>query len=292
MQDNTISEVTRRGIVDEITLSGLDWAGRLSESDFLARLYDLASLPSTDRRLKDAAGDIQQHRVNWRDWEDDWVFYDSRFNILHTEDHAFLRFLCETVHPIVRSDADEGERLVNQYNNHLRKDGWSLVQAGAISGRPVYAPKRIGERIEVFDDPVGWPKVDRQVQAARQELRTATSEEDFQKVGLLCREVLISVADAVYERARHPPVDAIEPSKTDAARRLDAYFTAELRGGAHEEARAAAKAALKLALALQHKRSADFQMAALCAEATAAVVNLVAVLADRREHRVIRFESA
>lgn len=36
---------------------------------------------------------------------------------------------------------------------------------------------------------------------------------------------------------------------------LEWYFSVELRGGANEEARAHAKAALKLALALQHKRT-------------------------------------
>lgn len=63
---------------------------------------------------------------------------------------------------------------------------------------------------------------------------------------------------------------------------LEGFFTAELKGGANEEARAHAKGALRLALALQHKRTADFRMAALCAEATSSVVNIVAVLAGRR----------
>jgi hypothetical protein len=65
-------------------------------------------------------------------------------------------------------------------------------------------------------------------------------------------------------------------------RLLDSIFAAELRGSANEEARAHAKAAVKLALALQHKRTADFRMAALCAEATSSVINLLAVLSGRR----------
>gem|GEM_PF-4451989 len=32
-----------------------------------------------------------------RDWKDDWVFYDRRFNFLYAPDDQFLRFLCETV---------------------------------------------------------------------------------------------------------------------------------------------------------------------------------------------------
>ena len=44
-----------------------------------------------------------QHRVNNFDWNDDWVFYDSRFNILYAEDDIFPRFLCEMLHPVVHS---------------------------------------------------------------------------------------------------------------------------------------------------------------------------------------------
>ena len=63
---------------------------------------------------------------------------------------------------------------------------------------------------------------------------------------------------------------------------LEAFFSAELQGGANVEARTHAKGALRLALALQHKRTADFRMAALCAEATSSVVNILAVLGGRR----------
>jgi hypothetical protein len=49
---------------------------------------------------------------------------------------------------------------------------------------------------------------------------------------------------------------------------LEAIFETELRGSSNEEARAHAKAAVRLALALQHKRFADFRTAALCAEGT------------------------
>jgi hypothetical protein len=279
---NEISEVTRRAIFDSFIASGTDWAGRLAESEFLARLYDLTSLPSTDHRVRTAAADIHQHRVNWRDWEDDWVFYDSRFNLLHAPDEKFLRFLCETVHPVVRPDTDAARQLVTAYNGELAADGWSLVEAKEISGKPVFAAQKLGTRAEVFDEPTGWQKVDRQLQEVRLRLDTADSEEQYQAVGLLCREVLISVAQEVFDPSRHFSPDETAPSDTDAKRMLEGIFIAELQGGANEEARSHAKAALRLALALQHRRTADFQMAALCAEATSSVVNMLAVLAGRR----------
>ncbi|MFP3243938.1 MAG: hypothetical protein RXR20_05100, partial [Paraburkholderia sp.] len=43
-----ISEVTRRDIIDSLTSEGVEWSGRLEDQEFLARLFDLNSLPSTD----------------------------------------------------------------------------------------------------------------------------------------------------------------------------------------------------------------------------------------------------
>ncbi len=279
---NEISEVTRRAIVDFILASETEWAGRLGEDDFLARLYDLASMPSTDRRFENAAGDIWKHRIINSDWTIDWVFYDPRFNLLWAPDQDFLRFLCETVHPVVRPDSDAARELVAVYNKELAEDGWSLVEARQISGKPVYAAQKVGDRAQVFDEPTGWQKVDRQVQEVRLRLETAVSEEQCQAVGLLCREVLISAAQEVYDADCHSKPGEVSPSETDVARMLEAFFSFELAGSSNEEARAHAKAALRLALALQHRRTADFRMAALCAEASSSVVNILAILAGRR----------
>lgn len=276
-----ISEVTRRDITDYFTIQGVDWAGRLQEDEFLARLYDLTKLPSTDHRISTAAGDIHQHRVSWNDWPDDWVFFDQRFNLRHAPTNEFLAFLCETVHPVVRPDTEEARELVRAYNQALSQDGWELVEVQEISGKPVFAAREIGTRAEIFEEPTGWQKVDRQLQEVRLRLDQAESEEQFQAVGLLCREVLITLAQEVYDPEKHPMTDKL-PSDTDARRMLKAVIGAELRGSAQEEARAHAKAALRLANALQHKRTADFRTAALCGEATASVVNIVAILLGRR----------
>jgi hypothetical protein len=278
--DQTISEVTRRRVLD---LLSDKWAGRLDEVEFLSRLYDLEAMQSFDGRFAAASGDIWKHRIMNDDWDIDWVFNDSRFNIFRGTDEAFLRFIAETVHPIVRPDTDEAAELVDALNAELEVDGWRLVEMKRLSGRPVYGPERLGERASIVEEPTGWPKVDRQIQQARVTLRQADSEEQYQSVGLLCREVLISVAQATYVRERYPPLDGVEPSEADASRMIEAIIAVELSGSANEEARAHAKAALKLALALQHKRTADVRTAALCSEATFSVVNILAILTGRRE---------
>jgi hypothetical protein len=136
------------------------------------------------------------------------------------------------------------------------------------------------------DPPTGWSRVDRCVGELRDRLASARDEEHFQTVGLLGREALISVAQAVYERVRHPPLDDVEPSATDGKRMLEAYIAVELGGNAHEAARRHARSALEFAVALQHRRTATFRDAALCAEATTAVINVIAIVAGRRDPQV------
>lgn len=116
----------------------------MEESEFLSRLFNLSSLPSGDHRFKDAAGDIWQHRVNNFDWDDDWVFYDGRFNLMNGDDDSFLAFLCETIHPVVRPDPSEAERICQLYNQYLRNDGFQIVEKTRLSGKPVFIGRYAG----------------------------------------------------------------------------------------------------------------------------------------------------
>jgi hypothetical protein len=139
-----ITPVTRRDIFDYIRTEGGPWWGRLDEIDFLARIYDLEVLPSNDYRFKSASRDIWQHRVNNDDWDDDWVFSDSRFRLASGPDEVFLGFLAQMVHPVVQPDAQRAKEIVEELNALLAPDGWMLKPHKQLSGRPVYAPARTG----------------------------------------------------------------------------------------------------------------------------------------------------
>jgi hypothetical protein len=130
--------VTRRDIFDALRDKEVVFYGRLDEIDFLQRLYDLEKTGSSDRRFKNAAAEIVQHRYNNNDWDDDWVYEDERFGLLDGDDELLLDFLCEMVHPEVRSDKQEVTELVTTFNRLLAPDGWELFESERISGRPVY----------------------------------------------------------------------------------------------------------------------------------------------------------
>ena len=152
--------------------------------------------------------------------------------------------------------------------------------------RPLIEEIRSGPgtgRVEVFGEPTGWPRVDRGIYEIRKRLEDAENEEHFQAVGLLCRETLISLAQVVYDPKSHSSPEGGTVSETDAKRMLDQYIAVELAGGPNEGIRRHAKAALTLANDLQHHRTANYRQAALCAEASISVVNLVAIISGRRD---------
>lgn len=137
-----ITDVTRRRLREG--LRDTWWWGGLDEAAFLNRLYDLDSLPSLDRRFDTAAQDIWQHCINNPDdWEADWIWNDVRFG-LADGDEAVLRFLAEMLHPAVRTDGAEVERLHGFLNQTLVHDGYELVVVDSISGAPIFAPRTIG----------------------------------------------------------------------------------------------------------------------------------------------------
>lgn len=141
--DNSITEITRRSIFDEMTVAKAPWSGRMDEVDFLMRICDVASMRSTDTRFSDATGDIWQHRTRNLDWEHDWVFTDGRFNLLRGPDEVFLAFLCEMLHPVVQPNEKWVTRLVKMFNKHLAADGWEIAPVGEISDRAIYAGRRL-----------------------------------------------------------------------------------------------------------------------------------------------------
>lgn len=112
--------------------------GRLSEIDFLKRIYDLKSLQSFDNRFDDAEGDIWQHTINNDDYEEGWIFEDARFELLNGDDEVLLKFLCTVFHPAVRNENGYWKEFLEAVNGLLRADGYELYSESKISGRDVF----------------------------------------------------------------------------------------------------------------------------------------------------------
>ena len=137
-----ISNVNRRAILELLKIYfSEDFYGRLSETDFWGRVFDLKNLPSSDARFDNLEGDIYQHRVNNHDWDDDW--YLDRFDLLNVEDEVFLKMLSEFFHPEVREPDFNTKRVIKSINKNLAYDGVSMYVKKTVSGRPVLGAKKI-----------------------------------------------------------------------------------------------------------------------------------------------------
>lgn len=174
---------------------------------------------------------------------------------------------------------------------------WSSGELPSYQSRRVFISEMYGPLIEavkqsktkpinpVFEEPTGWARVDRGMGEIKLRLVQATTEEQFQAIGFLCRETLISLAQVVFIEEKHHTLDGVKPSPTDAKRMLEAYLNGELPGKQNENIRRHAKASLDLGNELTHRRTAEFRLAAMCAEATNSVVNIVAIISGRRDRK-------
>lgn len=137
------------------------------------------------------------------------------------------------------------------------------------------------EMIAITVDLSAWEKLGRAVDEIKIRQKEATTEEQCQVVGLLCREIIVTLAQSVFNASRHPILDLVSVSKTDAKRMLDAYISVELAGDANEALRKQARSTIDLANVLTHKRSASKRDAALCATATISLINFIGILEKR-----------
>lgn len=191
-----------------------------------------------------------------------------------------------------------------QLNNPNRyKDLWDWYEYWRSGDLPTYQSRRkyiselymdVIDQIEKSSDNVtidqpfeitGWERVDRVVSEIRKRMSEAQTEEQFQAVGLLSREVFISLAQAVYDSEIHISTDGVNASKTDAKRMLDAFFSYELEGPSNAAYRRYAKSALDLANDLTHRRSASIHEASICIVAVISLVNIVKVITNKSNIR-------
>jgi len=191
--------------------------------------------------------------------------------------------------------ASIGLRYENSHDDlwdwyHYYKEHLPTYQERRAYVRGLFAPtidaaSKMHAKLPPAREPTGWRRVDRALAKARGRMVAAANEEDFQEVGLLCREVLISVGQAVYDPHVHQSVDGVTPSLTDAKRMLEAFLHSVVPGDGFKEVRAHARASYDLSVNLQHRRTATRQLASLCLEATSSTVEVFAILAEADRSR-------
>ena len=125
-----------------------------------------------------------------------------------------------------------------------------------------------------------WPEISNAVDRILQSSSIADSEIDFQNVGNSCRELIISLAQIVYNPSIHGDKNNEGKiiGKTDAMGMLTNYFNHTLSGSSNDEYRSYAKATHKIANMLTHKRNATKKDMLITVSATLSLINLVGVI--------------
>lgn len=134
--------------------------------------------------------------------------------------------------------------------------------------------------IEPFVQLDDWERIKRTIIKIKKEGNVAQNEEDFQTVGLLCRDVIISLAQAVYIPWIHGENDenGNKIGCDDAVKMIGNYLNKELSGSSNEELRAYAKNTNKLANRLTHERNATKKDMLLCVSSTVALINFIGII--------------
>ena len=127
----------------------------------------------------------------------------------------------------------------------------------------------------------GWERIDRTSASIKTTYLNASNEEEFQTIGLLCRETLISLATEIYNEDLHLCYCDTQPSTTDAKRRIDAYIQHNLSGSINANIRKFAKVSNDLANEVTHKRTATKKDAGLCITATISLINIIRILENK-----------
>lgn len=136
-----LSEVTRQSIITYLLGRPGSFHGNLDLLQFLKRIWDLASMPSTDRRFENAEADIWQHTVNNDDYDHDFLL-NEYLPLCKSHDKVFLRFVEMAIHPLV-STREEISQRVREINTLLKPDGYRLMEAFQVSSHPVYKANRV-----------------------------------------------------------------------------------------------------------------------------------------------------
>ena len=93
---------------------------------------------------------------------------------------------------------------------------------------------------------------------------------DYQSVGMYGRELLITLAQTVFDKDKHP--------STDSKRMLDAYIHYCMHKKSKEREVKFAKAAVDFSNELTHNRTATVMDAELCYNAVLSTIHIIRVL--------------
>lgn len=184
-----------------------------------------------------------------------------------------------------------GLEPVHNYNdlwdwyNDYKQRGLDTYQSRRLFIRDIYAPLiDILENSEesttqlLHYEPTGWDKVDDGLTRMATVLSEANETLDFQSVGMYGRELLITLAQTVFDKEKHPSTDGTDIGPADSKRMLDAYIHYCMHKKSKEREVKFAKSSVDFSNELTHNRTATAMDAELCYNAVLSTIHIIRVL--------------
>lgn len=169
----------------------------------------------------------------------------------------------------------------NDYNSRELK----TYQSRRIFIRDIFEPllnaiqnSEESEQQLISYEPTGWEKVDDGITKLKEVLIKANETADFQSVGMYGRELLITLAQTVFDIEKHPSPDGTDIGKADSKRMLEAYIHYCLHRRSKEREIKFAKSSIDFSNELTHNRTATQMDAELCYNAVLSTVHIIKVL--------------
>lgn len=202
-------------------------------------------------------------------------------NEKYKSEHQHLNSLLKK---ICLSNPNTYEDLWDWYNDYTEKK-LSTYQSRRIYVNNLYSEiinilvkSKVQDNSIVSYVPIGWEKVDDAIIKMKEILVSASLTEDYQSVGMYGREVLITLAQLVFNKDKHPSVDGIDIGKADSKRMLEAYINACLKHRKNPRELKFAKSAIDFSNELTHNRTATAIDSELCYSAVATTVNIIRII--------------
>ena len=188
--------------------------------------------------------------------------------------------------------AERGLEDTNYFYDLIQWQGkWSSGDLPTYNDRrkfvkELYAPiiehisnQRLFDNIEISGKPTGWTEVDRKITEIKKTLSTATNTEQYQSIGLICRDTLIALAQEAFDPSKHSIPAGTK--KADVNTIIPAIINAEMSESSDERIRSYVRSTWQLVNHLQHKSTADYRLALLNVTATLAFVQIVAIITGK-----------
>jgi hypothetical protein len=163
------------------------------------------------------------------------------------------------------------EHAKQTYDTYLARRTYAIRLYQSVRDSLERLPSRsLGTGLESPE--TGWAEVDRQSVKLRSDYVSAQTCEDFQAVGLLCREILISVGQATFDPVSHLVEGETPPKASDAKTRLMLVLSTEAPGESNSRLRKHVRSMIEttwdFAVSQEHDRKSTLTKTAILVNAT------------------------